>query len=295
MNNWWARAKIIGSLAALVGSFALSAVTWIGIGGITGYGDLRVIMPLVVDAYIVTAIAIGMSSDIPRVARSAYYHALSAAIIGTVAQAVYHCASVWSERHIAWMALLAFVGGGLPPSFAFLGVHLLGMDQREQSEISSMPDSGGEDSHVTQEASASGWLDAKPRASSLGPPPSIQAPTVTTPANPAQTVIPATPPAETTTAQRTPTPAKPAPGSTTTPHNGTGARFRDQYRPTRPRRNTLLSEEEWAVMDNWIDEGLRDFEIGKRMGRSEATVKKRRLERNRLRAQRNGNERVARQ
>lgn len=313
-NWWWARAKIVGGVAALVGSFALSAITWVGIGGITGYGPMRFFMPVVVDAYVVCAIAIGMSTASAQVAKSAYRHALSAAVIGTIAQAVYHCASVWSGKehhHVAWAAVLAFVGGSLPPSFAFLGVHLLGKDHRDHAGLSEASATSPETSVGYMQptmlptpgaaTSATPTLTTTQRTSQTSGSPPHQAPALIPPAREA----PATNPSTATPRPTTQSPRHPAPqsadestarspnertgrGSTAASSNGSGTRFRDQTRVTKPRPGTVLSEEEWAVMDGYIETGVPDWDIAKRMGRSEATVKKRRLQR----PLRNGNERM---
>lgn len=315
-NWWWARAKIVGGVAALIGSFALSAITWVGIGGITGYGPMRFFMPVVVDAYVVCAIAIGMSTASAQVARSAYRHALSAAVIGTIAQAVYHCASVWSGKehhHVAWAAVLAFVGGSLPPSFAFLGVHLLGKDHRDHAGLNeasatspvasetrtqpTMPTTLGAATSValpsptTQRTSQTSGVPPHRTQTSALTPPATAAPTanpaITTPAPTAQSPQHPVPQSADESTARTPN-GQTGRGSTAASRDSSGAPFRDQTRGTRPRPGTVLSEEEWALMDGYIETGTPDWDIAKRMGRSEATVKKRRLQR----AQRNGNERM---
>lgn len=279
MNHWWARAKVIGSLAALLGSFALSAVTWIGIGGITGYGSMRIIMPLVVDAYIVTAISIGMSTDKLQVARSAYYHALSAAIIGTVAQAVFHCASIWSETHTPWKAMLAFVGGGLPPSFAFLGVHLLGMDQQEMNGIN---DSGSGSQATVPTPSPPAVVPA------LSPPrPPESTPTAARPVSPGQPAISPLPPPQPT----------PPPKSVSVPITSPTKR-NPRVRTSAPTTGRVfpqrLDQADIQVIYDGLAAGLSQVEIARRIGRSEAVVQKyAAIRREQLAQARNGNGRVS--
>jgi hypothetical protein len=102
-------------------------------------------------------------------------------------------------------------------------------------------------------------------------------------ATPAPSVQP--PPAPTPAARR---------GTTAAPGHSNTEWARGVTRPTRPRPGSVLTEEEWNTMDGLTDAGISDFDVGKRMGRSEATVKKRRLERQQRRAQRNGDERMVR-
>jgi len=197
MTSWWARAKIAGSLAALAGSFAMSAVTWIGIGGIAGYGPMRYMMPLVVDAYIVTAIATGWCTSSTDITRSAYRHALGAAAIGTFAQAIYHSACTWTGipmtlfgwhwdgheyRNAIWAAILAFIAGGLPASFAFLGVRLHGMGQREAQTTADPATEKPPVPAASQPASL-------PQAA---PAPLATAPVITSPATPEPAATPVT-------------------------------------------------------------------------------------------------------
>lgn len=271
-NWWWARAKIVGGVAALVGSFALSAITWVGIGGITGYGPMRFFMPVVVDAYVVCAIAIGMSTASAQVAKSAYRHALSAAVIGTIAQAVYHCASVWSGKdhhHVAWAAVLAFVGGSLPPSFAFLGVHLLGKDHRDHAGLSeasstSPETSGGYTQPTTlptpgAATSVTPTLPTTQRTSQMFGSPPHQAPALTPPAREAPTANPVTAtPAPTTQSPRHPAPqstdastarspnGRTGRGSTAASSNGSGTpeRREPRERPTRAGRTIPEDKQE---------------------------------------------------
>jgi hypothetical protein len=277
MNHWWARTKILGSLAALLGSFVLSAVTWIGIGGITGYGTMRFVMPAVVDAYIVCAISIGMSTDKPKVARSAYYHALSAAIIGTVAQAVFHCATIWSETHTPWKAMLAFVGGGLPPSFAFLSVHLLGMDRQE---MSTKEDPTPTATTPTTSPPATNPVLILPR-------PPKPTPTVAKPESAQHPVI---------APQQPPTPpAPPRPVSVpTTPPVKRSPRIKPA--PATPKREFPQRLKEWeiqAIFDG-LDKKLPYEEIGASIGRSARVVQKYAAERRKLLEEaRSGNGRVS--
>jgi hypothetical protein len=130
---------LYASWAALVGSFVLSAATWIIIGDVAGFNIVvgtytlyfSIGLPLVVDAYIVCALVAWVHPTSERVERFAKWNAYGSAAVGWIAQAVYHGASVWATSGTAWKALLAFVVGGLPPAAAFLGVHMRAMSRRD--------------------------------------------------------------------------------------------------------------------------------------------------------------------
>ncbi len=271
MTNGWTRAKIAGSLAALVGSFAMSAVTWIGIGGIAGYGPMRYVMPLVVDAYIICAIATGMSTDKPGTARSAYYHALSAAIIGTLAQAIYHCAGTWAGatlwfgkeyRHVTWAAALAFVAGGLPPFFAFLGVHLLGTGQRN---IIADPTASNTSPQFPPASPPQTTSQNLPAATQLATTPVITSPTTPQTAPTPTTMPPTRPPL--------PPPPRPTLAPATTRRNRT-PRTKSLVEPHGQRFPQRLTETEIRAIYDGLASGLSQPQIAKRIGRSEAVVQK---------------------
>jgi hypothetical protein len=196
---------VIASWVCIVASFILSAITWVALGDIGGYGSLRYVMPAVVDSYIVCCIVTWLAPVSPRVARFAFWNMYGAAFVGVAAQSIYHCATVWESTHSTWKAPLALVLGAIPPAFAFAGVHIRGMASRDRT--------------TAQAPDTRTWRESQ-RLEPLAP-----AQTDTTPAkldNPAQTPAPIAsapqptfrqiiPPPPTATATQSPVPQPRAP------------------------------------------------------------------------------------
>ncbi|MGH3780888.1 MAG: hypothetical protein ACRDRO_09735, partial [Pseudonocardiaceae bacterium] len=65
---------VIASWVCIVASFILSAITWVALGDIGGYGVLRFVMPAVVDSYIVCCIVTWLAPVSERVARFAFWN-----------------------------------------------------------------------------------------------------------------------------------------------------------------------------------------------------------------------------
>jgi hypothetical protein len=176
MSNYAQRehpVMLYASWAALLGSFVLSAATWIIIGDVAGFNIVvgtwtlyfALGLPLVVDAYIVCALVAWVHPTSARVERFAKWNAYGSAAIGWLAQAVYHGASVWAATQTEWKALLAFVVGGLPPAAAFLGVHLRAMSRRDLMSTST----------ATTDTAPSPPLEAPPQERPTTTPPLSQA------------------------------------------------------------------------------------------------------------------------
>lgn len=228
--------------------------------------------------------------------------ALGGGILASIA------ANMADARYEVTAILLA---GWAPVAFA-IGFELLLLQRRAERHVVSeasatSPETSGGYTQPTMlptpgvATSATPTLTTMQRTSQTSGFPPHQAPALTPPAREAPTANPVTAtPSPTTQSPRHPVQqladesmarspsGRTGRGSTAASSNGSGARFRDQARVTRPRPGTVLSEEEWALMDGYIETGVPDWDIAKRMGRSEATVKKRRLQR----VQRNGNERM---
>lgn len=184
------RIVVAVSWLCLAAAFALSAITWIALGRIAGYGPLAYLMPLVVDTYIIGAIVTWLQPVGPQVAQFAYWNMYGAAIVGVISQAIYHCASVWTSPepgtgHVIWKAALALVIGGIPPLFAFLGVHLRGLARRELNN--SRTTKPAETTHPDGTAS----VPPPPAAAAL--PTSNSATPRSPPQRPQNMVMPATP------------------------------------------------------------------------------------------------------
>lgn len=128
------RLASIVTWAVLVGSFGLSASTWIALAELAGFdgkwsvGDLTVklawLMPTVVDGYLVVALVLWMSPVPPHIAAFARKNTYGSAAIGIMAQSAYHSLLTWSATGLLWRAVMAALVGALPPLFAGLAVHM---------------------------------------------------------------------------------------------------------------------------------------------------------------------------
>lgn len=289
MTNWAPPTRIAIGAICLVASFVMSIVTWVALGDIAGYGVMRFVMPAVVDTYISCALITWLTVPDREVGQLARRNTYGAAAFGTLTQAIYHGAVMWTgdlqhPGHIAWRACLAFICGGIPPAGAFLSAHMI---------IKATRVSGAHSTSAPTETVRQNQPEPPTRTP---PTPTAIAPTVSAPSTvvPAPSPVTATP-APSTQPPRAPTPPTAGRGTTAARGHSNTEWARGVTRPTRPRPGSVLTEEEWATMDGLTDAGISDFDVGKRMGRSEATVKKRRLERQQRRAQRNGDERMVRQ
>lgn len=128
------RAGKVAAWSALIASFGLSFATWVALAVLAGFDQavtvwgvtlgVALLMPVAVDGYVVTALALWMA-DVPEsVASFAKKNTYAAAGAGVVAQSIYHCASTYAATHEAWRAWLALAVGALPPAVAALSVHM---------------------------------------------------------------------------------------------------------------------------------------------------------------------------
>lgn len=125
MTNWAPPTRIAIGTVCLVASFVMSVVTWVGLGDIAGYGVMRFVMPAVVDTYISCALITWLTVSDKHVAQLARRNTYASAAFGTLTQAVFHCALIWTATHSTWQASLAFICGGIPPAGAFASAHMI--------------------------------------------------------------------------------------------------------------------------------------------------------------------------
>lgn len=241
------RIAVGASWCCLIVSFILSAITWVALGRISGYGNLSYLMPFVVDAYVVGSIVTWLQPVSARVARFAYWNMYGAAAIGVISQAVYHCASVYARTNSAWQAMLALIVGSIPPLFAFLGVHLRGLARRELNDRQNT-------------------TEAKPQ------PPPIP-PVSTTPALPAPPQSnPPDPPAQ-NLALNTVTPPRPQPAlpvRASVPQRAMRPAVTDREGSINSRHRKVTPDVEARIRGLW-DQGLTLQEVMKRSGYKRST------------------------
>jgi hypothetical protein len=126
----------VAAWAALTASFGLSFATWMALAVLAGFDQrvtvpvfgwrvaVAVLMPVAVDGYVVTALALWMADVPDDIASFARQNTYAAAATGVAAQAAYHGANIWSATDSPWQATLATIVGAIPPLFAALSVHM---------------------------------------------------------------------------------------------------------------------------------------------------------------------------